>query len=377
MQDQTKTTERLESLDVLRGLDLFLLVCFQPLLGQWMQTLAPDNKLRQVGETLFSHVEWEGLHLWDMIMPLFLFMAGAAIPFAYAKYKAGLTSTSTMLVRIGKRVVLLFILGAICQGNLLSLNINSLHIYTNTLQAIAMGYMFSALLYMFGGCRGVIVAVILLPILYTTGMLLYGAGYEPGTNLSEVIDSNILGRFRDGASLNEEGVVQFASWYHYTWIYSTLNFTTTVATGLLSGALLKTGLAPAQKFARLLLFGIGCLLLAWVITFVEPINKHLWTSSMTFLTSGISILLLGGCYYIVDGLKWHRGWMWLKFYGMNSILAYMLYETLEISSLTHFWLRGFEQYMGPYYPTLVIGAKVTLIFFILRFCYKRSIYLRA
>jgi hypothetical protein len=69
--------------------------------------------------------------------------------------------------------------------------------------------------------------------------------------------------------------------------------------------------------------------------------------------------------------------MWLKIYGMNSILAYMLYNTLEVSSLTHYWLHGLKQYTGDYYPFFTELAKVLLIFAILRYCYKRSIFLRA
>jgi predicted acyltransferase len=140
---------------------------------------------------------------------------------------------------------------------------------------------------------------------------------------------------------------------------------------------LKSGWSPLQKLYRLLLLGGASLLLAWIISFFEPINKHLWTSSMTFLTSGISIVLMAITYYLVDGLKWHFGLMWLKIYGMNSILAYMLYNTLEVSSLTHYWLHGLKQYTGDYYPFFTELAKVLLIFAILRYCYKRSIFLRA
>jgi predicted acyltransferase len=76
-------TERLSSLDVLRGFDLFCLVFFQPVfmtLGRaidkpWMETLMKP----------FEHVPWEGFAFWDIIMPLFMFMAGASMPFAFSK----------------------------------------------------------------------------------------------------------------------------------------------------------------------------------------------------------------------------------------------------------------------------------------------------
>ena len=67
--------DRLLSLDVLRGADMFLLTVIGPLV--WALDGAfglPDAVLFQ-----FTH-PWEGFTLWDIIMPLFLFMCGAAIP---------------------------------------------------------------------------------------------------------------------------------------------------------------------------------------------------------------------------------------------------------------------------------------------------------
>lgn len=65
--------QRIESLDALRGLDLFFLVAF----GPFARTLikAADLPCLDGLYKQLSHVQWEGFAVWDLIMPLFLFMS--------------------------------------------------------------------------------------------------------------------------------------------------------------------------------------------------------------------------------------------------------------------------------------------------------------
>lgn len=367
--------KRLESLDILRGMDLFILVCFQPVFMRWAQVMGKDSWVGTIYQSLFTHVEWEGFHLWDQIMPLFLFMAGTSIPYALAKYKSGEGEIGQVVRRISKRVILLWIFGAIVQGNLLDLNVNTLYLYTDTLQAIAMGYLFSAILYLLFSMRTLFVVFLLLPIIYTMGMLLTG-GYLPGENIAEQIDRTILGRFLYGASVSETGQIVFADWYHISWIYSTLNFTATVLSGTLIGCLLKSELSDKRKLRIMGIAGMVSLLVAMGLSFIEPVIKRLWTSSMMFLSSGISILLMFVFYYWVDVCKNGKYLKWLKIYGMNSILAYMLFHTLNTISLREFWLHGFEHLIGNYYPVLLELAHVSIIFVILFYCYRKGIFLK-
>ena len=79
-----KNTTRLASLDILRGFDLFLLVFFQPVFA----ALARQLNLPFLNDILyqFDHEVWEGFRFWDLVMPLFLFMTGASMPFSLSKY---------------------------------------------------------------------------------------------------------------------------------------------------------------------------------------------------------------------------------------------------------------------------------------------------
>lgn len=66
------TSSRLASLDILRGLTLFLLVFFQPVL--WALLSPVDADWSRAVLHHFDHEVWEGFRFWDLVMPLFLFM---------------------------------------------------------------------------------------------------------------------------------------------------------------------------------------------------------------------------------------------------------------------------------------------------------------
>ena len=112
--------ERLASLDILRGMDLFLLLVVGPVIHTFLsinQSPVWDGVRHQV-----THVSWEGFVLWDIIMPLFMFMSGATIPFSMAKYREGEKPGKAFHLKLLKRFALLFFLGWIVQGNLLDLD---------------------------------------------------------------------------------------------------------------------------------------------------------------------------------------------------------------------------------------------------------------
>ena len=82
---EKKKLNRLESLDVLRGFDLFCLVVLEMVLHPLAHAI--DMPWFNSFTWGFSHVEWEGFSTWDLVMPLFLFMAGVSMPFSLSRYK--------------------------------------------------------------------------------------------------------------------------------------------------------------------------------------------------------------------------------------------------------------------------------------------------
>lgn len=374
-----KTTyKRLESLDALRGFDLFFLVALGPLAHSLAR--AADAGWLNEGMWAFSHVRWEGFSPWDLIMPLFLFMSGASMPFALSRYK-GVSDKKALFRRLSKRILLLWIFGMMCQGNLLGLDPDRIYLYSNTLQAIAAGYLITAVLFLYTSRRTQIISAVALLLVYWAAMQFitiggYGGGnYTPEGNLAEWIDRAMLGRFRDGAEV-VNGEVVYAEVYYYTWILSSLNFGVTVLTGLFAGYIAKDKTNDIYKLKWYFGAGVAMVAAGWLWGLQMPVIKTIWTSSMVLVSSGYCFLLMGVFYYLIDYKGYNKHITWLKVYGMNSIVAYMLANVINFSCLGQSLFYGFEQYLGNYYSFLISLSNVSIIYVILWLLYKRNIFLK-
>ena len=376
---EKQLSQRLESLDVLRGFDLFLLVGLEMVMHHLAS--AVHTPVFHSVMWCFTHVDWEGFSTWDLVMPLFMFMSGITIPFALSRYKDA-ADKSLVYRRILKRVILLWIFGMMCQGNLLGLDADRIYLYSNTLQSIAMGYLISSLLFLHTGIRTQIGLAIVLLLGFWGAMELitiqgYGGGnYTPDGNLAEWIEREVLGRFRDGASV-VNGEVIFPDWYRYTWILSSPNFGVTVLTGTFAGYILKDKeWTPQRKLVGLVIIGLSMVGIGWIWDIWHPVIKKLWTSSMVLVSSGYCFLLMALFYYVIDYKGWKKHTGWLKVYGMNSIVAYMLAMCVNFSCIGHSLFHGLEPYMGAYYQVLITASNAVMVYLILWEMYKRKIFLR-
>lgn len=378
-------SKRLESLDVLRGFDLFCLTMLCPFLHAFHRT--GDYGWMSPVMRQFDHVSWAGFAFWDLVMPLFMFMAGVSIPFAFSKYLKSGEGYGRIYLRILRRVVVLWVLGMVCQGNLLSLNPGYFKLFSNTLQAIAVGYLISAVLFLHLKPRMQVAVSAALLLAYWAVMAFvsvdgYGGGnYTASGNLAEWIDRAVLGRWRDGASLGEDGTVVFPAWYNYTWILSSLNFGVTVMTGVFAGQILKTVSDEKVKMKRLLLIGAAMVAAGWLWHLQMPVIKRIWTSSMVLVSSGYCFLLMALFYYVIDYRGWHKGLGWLKVIGMNSIVAYLLsveVGVVNFSCLSRSVFFGLEQYIGAsFYQLLILCANLAIVYGILWVMYRNKWFFKA
>ena len=394
---------RLESLDALRGMDLLFLVAISDIMEELAEVI--NTPWMAAVMECFTHKKWEGFSPWDLVMPLFMFMAGVAIPYSLGKYREEKIKISNLYWRLGKRVLLLWIFGMMVQGNLMALDPDRIYLFTNTLQAIAVGYFFSAIIYMHTSWKtqiGIAVALLLTfwgAMEYITIGGYGGGDYTPHGNLAEGIDMMVLGRFRDTAQVID-GQIVVKETYTYTWILSSLNFVVTVLSGVLAGEILKKNSPlPAPPLGEcsisngqpikslpqrgskegaflLLLIGIAMVALGWTWGLVHPVIKHIWTGSMVLVSSGYCFLLMGIFYLWIDCLGHNKHLTVLKVYGMNSITAYVVSHVISFRSISKSLFFGLEQYVGDYYDFIIQLSNVTLLFLILYILYRNKIFLR-
>ena len=371
--------KRLESLDALRGFDLFCLVALSELIEELSEVI--DKPWMYTVMACFTHKTWEGFSPWDLVMPLFMFMAGVAIPFALGASKEQGAKSKAVYWRLIRRVILLWIFGMMVQGNLLALDPNRIYLFTNTLQAIAVGYFFSALIYLHTGWKtqtGIAVALLLVfwAAMEFVSFGSYGGGdYTPHGNLAEGIDMTVLGRFRDTAQVVDGQVVVRES-YTYTWLLSSINFVVTVLTGVLAGEALKGSMKQGRKVMLLLIAGIAMVTLGWTWDIVHPVIKHIWTGSMVLVSSGYCFLLMGLFYWWIDCKGHNKHLTFLKVYGMNSITAYVVSHVIDFKSISHSLFFGLKQYVGDYYDLLIHFSNIAILFIILYILYRNRIFLR-
>ena len=91
-----------------------------------------------------KHPEWDGFALYDLIFPLFLFMAGVAMPLSFEKRLARGDSKSSLYRHVIIRGLLLVLLGMIYNG-LLKFNWPDTRL-PSVLGRIGLAYMFAGLI---------------------------------------------------------------------------------------------------------------------------------------------------------------------------------------------------------------------------------------
>ena len=143
----TKPSNRLLSLDALRGFDMFWIIGG----GSFFLALRDATgwkRLESIAGQL-EHVPWEGFKAWDLIFPLFMFVSGVAIPFALLSKITKGAPRKSLVIKVIRRGVLLVLLGFVYNG-IFQLEFGDPGFrFASVLGQIGLAYMFAALIVIF------------------------------------------------------------------------------------------------------------------------------------------------------------------------------------------------------------------------------------
>src|ERR1700761_4461599 len=374
--DFQKTPTRLYSLDALRGFDMFWIMGAEEIFHsladatKWGPFIAISNQL--------THPAWNGFHLYDLIFPLFLFMAGVSTPFSVGRELEKGKSREQLVLRVMKRALILVIFGLIANNGLEIRHLADIR-FPSVLGRIGIAYMFANIIYLYSGEIAQMVWFWALLIGYWLLLKFTSApGFHPGDltpegNFASYVDRTILPghlyvSFPDGRPNmhDPEG------------LFSTIPAISTGLLGILTGITLKKHtLTQGDKVMRLAIVGVIFLILAQIWNLDFPINKNLWTSSFVLNVGGISLLLMALFYYVIDVLGYKKWAFFFKVIGMNSILIYISGRFIDWEYATKGFFNWLIQLAGDPY-NLVVGAIcfVMIKWLFLYFMYQKKVFLR-
>lgn len=367
---ETLTQHRLYSLDALRGFDMFWIMGAEGIFHDMAKATGGAPFWQTLANQL-THPAWNGFHFYDLIFPLFLFIAGVATPYSVGRELEKGKTKQKVLLRVVKRGLILVVLGIIYNNGLVIEPISKVR-FASVLGRIGLAYMFANIIYIFSNYRTQIIWVFAILIGYWLMFKFTSApGFPPGDltmqgNFASYVDRILLpGRLYLGIH-DPEGIM------------STIPAIATGLLGILTGQLLKNGqMSKEKKAGWMALTGVVLVALALIWNSDFPINKNLWTSSFVLNVGGISLLLLSLFYYIIDILGYKRWAFFFKVIGMNSILIYMSGKFLNWEFSTNAFFGWLGQLVGNPFNVVVIAICLVLIKWVfLYFLYKKKVFLR-
>ena len=307
--------QRLFSLDLLRGLDMFYLVVGGSVLKPLLKCFGVSDKTISF---VIGH-PWFGFSLWDLIMPLFIFMAGAAVPFALGRRMTDGRPGPEYWRHVWTRVAVLWLLGMLAQGGLATLDVHQMIPYSNTLQTIALGYLAAAVVYPMKSALVKIAVPVALLVIY--GLLIhFGGDYTKDGSLAQRFDLAVWCRLLPADNTE----IAYIRKYGYSWLLPSMMFPVITLAGCSCTQLLRSARNEWTKAKLLLAFGAAALIAGLLLEFAGVRSvKHFFSVSFTLQAIGWSVLALDALYVLTDILRFRRGMGLFMLYGRFALTAYL------------------------------------------------------
>ena len=361
--------QRLYSLDALRGFDMFWIIGGEDIFHGLAK--ATGSPFWNSVSNQFTHPAWNGFHIYDLIFPLFLFMAGVSTPYSVGRELEKGKSRQQLMLRIIKRGFILVLLGIVYNNGLQLRPLSDIR-FSSVLGRIGIAYMLATIIYLYTKERT--------QILWFSGLLIgywlilkvtSVPGYPPGDltmqgNFASYVDRSILpGKL----SLGIHDTVGF---------FNNIPAISTALSGILTGTFLKKSFSkPHIKAGVLAGAGIASLLLAQLWNLDFPINKNMWSSSFVLQTTGLSLILLAVFYYVID-VRGYKSWaFFFKVIGMNSILIYISGKFIDWDYTTNGFFQWLIQLIrNPFNEVAFAVCMIILKWLLLYLLYRKKIFLR-
>lgn len=363
------TQQRLYSLDALRGFDMFWIMGAEEIFhGLAKATGAP---LWNALSEQFTHPFWNGFHIYDLIFPLFLFLAGVSTPYSVGRELEKGRGRQQMMWRVVRRGMILVILGMFYNNGLQFRPLADFR-FSSVLGRIGIAYMAANIIYLYSKERAQAIWFAALLIAYWLILKFTSApGFPAGDltmegNFASYVDRTILpGKLSRGI-------------HDTVGLFNNIPAISTALGGILVGTFLRKNRLTAEKKAGwMATTGAGLLVLAQIWNLDFPINKNMWSSSFVLHTTGLSLLLLSAFYYVIDVLGYKSWAFFFKVIGMNSVLIYISGKFIDWNYTTTGLFKWLDQWVGQPFNVVVMAVCAVMIkWLFLYVLYKKKIFMR-
>ena len=369
---------RLVSLDALRGFDMMWIISGEIIVHALAKaTNAPG--WNWMSDQL-HHSVWNGFTFYDMIFPLFIFIAGISMPFSFGKQLDNKPASEQKKTKkkiytsLIKRTLILIICGMVVNGLFKWQGYENTR-FASVLGRIALSCFFAAILFLNTSLRSQLIWFAAILLGYWAIMMLipvpgYGAGVlTPEGNLGAYVDRLFLPGKLHRIVYDPEGIL------------STIPAVATALLGVLTGQFLRLKSEKwtlPKKGIMLALAGVLCLMIGLLWNMVFPINKNMWTSSFVLFAGGWSLLLLSLFYFIIevaDLKKWALPFIWI---GTNSILIYMAaHGVINFEYTATYLFGGLINFTPLLWQPVWLGCGILIIqLALVYFLYKKKWFLK-
>lgn len=371
-----KLKERIVSVDVLRGLAMFLILSTQ--IGGGLIWRTFNNMVwgdKNWPDFVTNQLSWDNEHLSfiNLAQSIFLFVVGVVIPFSM-KNRQLKSEKSKIYLFILKRAAILFLFGLIAGGKLLNLpqynrTLATIPIYNNVLEYIAISYLVCSIIVLNTKIKTQYIITGALLVLYWAVWFIPAPGWN-GDIFSK--DMNI-GIYVENLVLRNH-ISHFGAW---TGIFNTVSHIMLAMTGVLVGHLIFGNREKMDKAKLLFIAGASMIVVGLIWGLFFPIMRCFMTSTFVLVSGGVGVLLLATFYWLID-IKGYSKWAFFFYvFGVNSIAIYMMAHLFDFKLIGNILVGGISHLFSPSVEAFIQAVTaMCIMWLIMLYMYRKKTFIK-